>query len=183
VNKTTVYETVTNIPGEPSKCWITKNLGATQQAAAVNTATEAAAGWQWQFNLKQGYKHDGTTLTPGWTISSINENGDWHNSNDPCNLELGSQWRIPTYSEWYNVDNIGGWSDWNAVWNSGLKLHASGYLYMTDGSLNDRGVRGYYWSSTQISTSSSYGLRFFDAGCGMGSYGKAYGFSVRCVRE
>lgn len=183
VNKSTVYETVTNIPGEPAKCWITKNLGASQQATAVNDASEASAGWHWQFDLKQGYKHNGTTLTPSWTISGINENSDWQASNDPCTLELGVLWRIPSYSEWYNVYNTGGWSDWTAAWNSGLKLHAAGYLYMTDGSLNDRGVRGYYWSAGQISTSSSYGLRFFDAGCGMGSYGKAYGFNVRCVRE
>ena len=183
VNKTTLYATVTNIPGEPAKCWITQNLGASQQAAAVNDASEASAGWHWQFNLRHGYKHNGTTLTPSWTISGINENSDWQASNDPCTLELGTYWRIPSYSEWYNVDNTGGWSDWSGPWNSGLKLHAAGYLYMTDGSLNDRGVRGYYWSTTQISTSSSYGFRFFDAGSGMGSYGKAYGFTVRCVRE
>ena len=28
VTKTTTYGTVTNIPGEPTKCWITSNLGA-----------------------------------------------------------------------------------------------------------------------------------------------------------
>ena len=64
VTKTTTYGTVTNIPGELTKCWITSNLGSDQQATAVNDATEASAGWYWQFNRKQGYKHDGSTRTP-----------------------------------------------------------------------------------------------------------------------
>jgi len=78
VNKTVTYGTVTNIPGETSKCWITSNLGAEHQADSVNDATEASAGWYWQFNRKQGYKHDGTTRTPNTTwISSISESSDW----------------------------------------------------------------------------------------------------------
>jgi hypothetical protein len=35
VHKTVTYGTVTNIPGEPSKCWITSNLGADHQANSV----------------------------------------------------------------------------------------------------------------------------------------------------
>ena len=105
VDKTVTYGTVTNIPGETSKCWITSNLGADHQATAVNDATEASAGWYWQFNRMQGYKHDGTTRTPNTTwITSINENLDWQAANDPCALELGNGWRIPTYTEWTNVD-------------------------------------------------------------------------------
>ncbi|MBW1839900.1 MAG: hypothetical protein JRI49_08180, partial [Deltaproteobacteria bacterium] len=95
VTKTVTYGTVTNIPGENSKCWITRNLGASRQATAVSDATEASAGWYWQFNRKQGYKHDGTTLTPSWTITSIDENLDWESAHDPCALELGTGWRIP----------------------------------------------------------------------------------------
>ena len=54
VDKTVTYGTVTNIPGETSKCWITSNLGADHQATAVNDATEASAGWYWQFNRHTG---------------------------------------------------------------------------------------------------------------------------------
>jgi hypothetical protein len=96
VTKTTSYGTVSNIPGEPSKCWITNNLGSDHQASSVSDATEASAGWYWQFNRKQGFKHDGTTRTPASTwISSISENSDWSSSNDPCTIELGTGWRIP----------------------------------------------------------------------------------------
>lgn len=61
VSKTTTYGTVTNIPGETTKCWITSNLGADHQATSMGDATEASGGWYWQFNRKQGYKNDGTT--------------------------------------------------------------------------------------------------------------------------
>ncbi len=183
VNKTTTYGTVTNIPGETSKCWITSNLGADHQATAVDDATEASAGWYWQFNRKKGYKHDGSTLTPAWTITSINENSDWLTTNDPCNLELGAAWRLPTYTEWYNVDNTGGWTNWNDPWDSGLKLHAAGYLYTTDGSLGNRGSYGGYWSSTQNSTGDGWDLGFHSSGSFMYNDFKAAGFSVRCLRD
>jgi hypothetical protein len=183
VDKTTTYTGVTNIPGEPTKCWISSNLGSDHQATAVNDATEASAGWYWQFNRKQGYKHDGSTLTPGWTIFSINENSDWQTANDPCNLELGAPWRIPTYIEWYNVDNTADWTNWDGPWGSELKLHAAGYLNYSNGSLEYQGSFGYSWSSTQIDSSNGWRLDFLSYGSYMYNGNKAYGFSVRCLRD
>jgi len=184
VDKTVTYGTVTSIPGETSKCWITSNLGASHQATAVNDATEASAGWYWQFNRMQGYKHDGTIRTPNTTwISSINESSDWITANDPCNIELSDSWRIPTYTEWYNVDNDGGWTDWNGPWNSGLKLHAAGDLLPTNGSLVNRGSYGFYWGSTQGSSSLGSSLTFNSGACFMGNFNKASGYPVRCVQD
>jgi hypothetical protein len=185
VNKTVTYGTVTNITGELTKCWITSNLGSDHQASAVNDATEASAGWYWQFNRKQGYKHDGTTRTPNATwISCLVETSDWTIANDPCKIELGTPWRIPTYTEWYNIDNTGGWINWNGPWSSNLRLHAAGYLYGSDGSLCHRGIYGGYWSITQSESAYGWYLAFssgisyvYDDGS------KAYGFSVRCVRD
>ena len=183
VNKATTYETVTNIPGEISKCWITKNLGATQQATAMSDDTEASAGWYWQFNRKQGYKFDEAT-TPTWTITLISELMDWQTSNDPCRLELGAPWRIPTKAEWVNVDNAGAWTNWNGPWGSSLKLHAAGYLFNDNGYLNGRGTFGYYWSSTQGGASSGWDLFFSSTNSTVYSNGhKAYGFPLRCLRE
>jgi hypothetical protein len=183
VTKTTTYATVTNIPGETSKCWITSNLGSDHQASTVNDATEASAGWYWQFNRMQGFKHDGTTVTPAWTITSINENSDWLPANDPCTVELGDGWRIPTSTEWTNVDVAGNWNDWNGPWNSDLRMHAAGYLF-TDGVLWNRGSSGWYWSSTQSVLTESYILRFGSSFCWTDEYYfKADGFSVRCIRE
>ncbi|MCX6267327.1 MAG: hypothetical protein NTW16_08235 [Bacteroidetes bacterium] len=129
VTKTVTYGTVTNIPGETAKCWITRNLGASQQATSAADATEASAGWYWQFNRMQGFKHDGTTRTPNTTwITLISEDLDWESINDPCSILLGSAWRIPTSTEWTNADAAGNWTNWNGPYTSGLKMHAAGYL-------------------------------------------------------
>jgi hypothetical protein len=178
------YGTVTNIPGETSKCWITSNLGADHQATAVSDATEASAGWYWQFNRKQGYKHTGSVRTPNTTwIYPISENSDWIPANDPCALELGSGWRIPTKTEWTNVDASGNWTNWTGPWNSDLKMHAAGALDITDGSLFYRGSLGSYFSSTQMSaemcrhftfkSSYSYASVCFKSDC----------MTLRCIKE
>ena len=184
VSKTTTYGTVTNIPGELSKCWITSNLGSDHQATAVNDATEASAGWYWQFNKQQGYKHTGSARTPNTTwISYIDENSDWLAANDPCTIELGSGWRLPTYTEYYNIENTGGWGNWNSAWYSALKMHAAGCLDVSDGSLLYRGSFGYYWSSTQSGNSGGWGLVFYSGNCGMDFFNKAYGFTTRCLQD
>ena len=181
VAKTVTYGTVTNIPGEPTKCWITSNLGADHQATAVNDWSESSAGWYWQFNRKQGFKHDGSTVTPSWTITSINENLDWQAADDPCALELGSGWRIPTYYEWQNVDASGNWIDWNGVWISDLKIHGAGYIALGD--LYKRGSTGLYWTNKQIGSGGAWNLGFESSYCGMYGNDKAFGFPLRCLRE
>lgn len=182
VAKIVTYGTVTNIPGDTSKCWITRNLGASQQATVVNDATESSAGWYWQFNRKKGYQHTGSTLTPAWTITMISENSDWQAVNDPCSLELGTAWRIPTNTEWSNVNDAGNWSTWSGPWGSGLKLHAAGYLGNSSGGLNGRGVNGNYWSGLQSSSSGGYYQFLNNVSSYTGIYGKPYGLSVRCLR-
>ena len=183
VTKSATYGTVTNIPGETSKCWITSNLGADHQADSVTDATEASAGWYWQFNLKQGYKSNaGSDIYPLWRILSIIENSNWVLPNDPCNLELGGGWRIPTYTEWYNIDAVGGWTNWDGPWNSALKLHTAGII-QPEGNLIYRGLHGGYWSSTQKNSSMGYNLFFINAFCQLVNDDKAMGATIRCLRE
>ncbi|MCX6277413.1 MAG: hypothetical protein NT004_04880, partial [Bacteroidetes bacterium] len=184
VSKNVTYNTVTNIPGEPSKCWITSNLGADRQATAKDDATEASAGWYWQYNRKQGYKHDGSTRTPNtaW-ILPISENLDWQAANDPCTLELGSSWRLPTHFEWNNVNVGGGWTNWDGPWNSGLKLHAAGGLQYYDGSLISRGASANYWSGDQHSATHAWTLNFYSTGIILNNPDKSYAFPVRCLKN
>jgi PKD repeat protein len=184
VTKTTTYGTVSNVPGEPSKCWMTSNLGADHQASESHDTTEASAGWYWQFNRKQGFMHDGTNRTPNsiW-ISYINEDSDWIPANDPCNLEIGNGWRIPTQSEWVNVNDAGGWNNWIEPWESLLKLHSGGYLDDTDGSLHMRGEGGSFWSNLQGSYTIAWHERFNDTLCGYAGHLKARGYSLRCVKD
>ena len=186
VTKTVTYGVVNNVPGEPAKCWITQNLGADQQASSYDDATEASAGWYWQFNRRPGYKHDGTTLTPAWTTSIIDENSDWTSGTDPCSGEFGGIWHIPTFTEWFNVDNAGNWTVHTDPFSSPLKLHAAGWLFNTNGYLMQRGSAGFYWSSTQFNSTLGWCLSFgateFSDYSQMSSNNKADGMPVRCVR-
>ena len=177
-NKTVNYGTVTSSLSGTSKCWITQNLGADNQASSATDATDASAGWYWQFNRKQGYK---VGPTPAWTITSISETSDWTAANDPCTIELGTGWRIPTNTEWTNAD--GAWANYDDTYNSVLKLHAAGYLYNSDGSLDTRGTSGVYWSSTHNVAANGWVLSFVSSNSIMSQGNKAYGFSLRCLRD
>ena len=186
VNKTVTYGTVTNIPGETTKCLITSNLGADHQATAFDDTSEPSSGWYWQFNRLQGYKHDGTTRTPNTTwISSISENTNWFAANDPCISELGSGWRLPTYTEWYRVIYVGDWNYVDDAWNSLLKLHLAGYLDDSNGTKNNFGNAGEYWSNGQWNSywGSNVTLNNLDGNCYLDNSHKAYGFSVRCIKD
>ncbi len=183
VDKTVTYGAVSTTLFGGTKCAITRNLGATNQASSATDTTEASAGWYWQFNRKQGFKH-GATRTPSTTwITIINEDSDWVVANDPCTIELGTGWRIPTTTEWAAADANGSWGNYNDTFNSVLKLHAAGLLLESNGSLGDRGSKGYYGSSTQLTATYLLFLGFSSGLSGMATYVKAGGYSVRCVRD
>lgn len=185
-SKSVSYGTVTNIPGEATKCWLTSNLGSDHQASTVGDNTEASAGWYWQFNRKQGYKYDGSR-TPGTWILDISENSNWISSEDPCSLELGGSWRIPTPSEWNNVDIAGGWNNYVDPWESNLKMHLGGFLDL-DGSLfpSSRGLYARFWANSQGASSLVAQGMIYDAW--FEPYvevnnQKEYGFSLRCIKD
>ena len=182
VSKTVTYHSISSNISGSAACWLTQNLGADQQATALTDATEASSGWYWQFNRSQGYKHDGTSRTPAtaW-VASISESSDWSLSNDPCNLLLGSGWRIPTNTEWTNADAPPQyWNTANDAWNSVIKLHNAGCLEYSAGGLTNRGSYAYYWTATQYS-STSYG-DYIAAGSTMSYLTKAYATPLRCLR-
>ena len=184
VDKTVNYRMAIDLPGEPSKCWITSNLGADRKATAVDDTTETSAGWYWQFNRMQGYMHNGLTRTPNtaW-LTGIDENSEWTSENDPCSIELGGSWRIPAYTEWSNVYATGGWNNWVAPWNSALRLHAAGYLGYLDGSLHDRGHGGYYWTGSEHNSLTGMYIYLEISICGIEDEPKTSGFSIRCIKD
>jgi len=183
VSKTTTYSTTFSNASGAMKCWITKNLGADIQATSVTDDSEPAAGWYWQFNRKQGFKHDGTNRIPTITwVSSVNENSDWLPQNDPCNIILGDTWRLPTYSEYNNFNAFMGWSNYNQVY-SALFFHSAGELSYDSGTLGSRGSYGRYWTSTQTSNNNANYLRIGSSYVNIGNYYKTWGFTVRCLKD
>lgn len=184
VDKNTTYGTVQGIPGEPAKCWITSNLGADHQASSINDVSEAAAGWYWQFNREQGFKHDGTSRTPNTTwIASIEEYSEWNLPNDPCALLLGGDWRIPTVAELSNIDAASAWDEATDVWGSSLKIHTAGILTNGYGLIDGRGSFAGLWSSSQKDNYLGFNLFFGENNCAVQHYYKAFGLSIRCIRN
>jgi len=180
VTKAVNYGTVKTSLSGASKCWITQNLGSTNQAGSATDATEASAGWYWQFNRKQGYK---IGPTPAWTITDIVNFSVWLPANDPCTLELGTGWRIPTSTEWTNAYTAGGMTNSTTAYNSVLKLHNAGYLPYASGIVGTLGSSGNYWSSSQYNDAMGYQVSFYSNGFGVYASRKASGFNMRCLKD
>jgi uncharacterized protein (TIGR02145 family) len=183
------------IVSSSGKCWLDRNLGATQ------VATYYAYGhlYQWgrgtdEHQIRTSFTSPtlSNSDTPGHgnfiTISS--SPGDWRSPkndnlwqgasgiNNPC----PDGWRIPTETEW-NAERLS-WSSNNAAgaFASPLKLPVAGSRNHSNGSLFNVGSSGYYWSSTVDGTRTRF-LYFNSSDADMFSYYRANGVSVRCLKD
>ena len=184
------------------KCWLDRNLGASQAATAFNDTAGYGDLFQWG-RLADG--HQFRSPAPGTigTLSSLDNPGhsnfitsgaspfDWRNpqgtscSSNSClwqgvngiNNPCPSGWRIPTMNEWVS-ENITNYS--TAYTN--LKLTAAGYTAYASGSIAGVGTLGQYWSSS-VSGSQASTLYFTSSNSPNGPGVRAYGFSVRCIRD
>uniref|UniRef100_UPI004047C07D hypothetical protein n=2 Tax=Algoriphagus sp. TaxID=1872435 RepID=UPI004047C07D len=118
---------------------------------------------------------------------------DWHFTQQNDNLWQGvsgvnnpcpTGYRIPTDVEWDAERLSWGNSNQNAAGAlaSPLKLPMAGYRSLGNGSLNNVGTNGYYWSST-VSSTDARGLGFSSGVAYMATNDRAYGFSVRCLKD
>jgi hypothetical protein len=192
VTKIVNYGTVTSSLSGASKCWITQDLGANYQGTSATDASDASVGWYWQFNLTQGYSNIASVTYPAWTNTSysISDNNNWLLQNDPCAIQLGIGWRLPTSSEWGNVfSSLGGSGYPSIAWNSPLKLHEGGTLSPSNGIksvIGSYNSGGTWWSSTQDFRNSYFGFiaswqgTYNSTG---GEIDKATGINVRCLRN
>ena len=188
-----------------SKCWLDRNLGASQVATAYNDSAAYGDLFQWG-RLDDGHqtRTSGTTDTlssgenpdiPGHSnfIYGMGSPYDWRSPqnndlwqvvdgiriNNPC----PTGWRLPTSDEWNAEKNS--WSSQNRVgaFVSPLKLTAAGYRNCSDALLDDSvGSFGYYWSSS-VGGSGAFYLYFLSSNAFMFSCFRADGFSVRCLKD
>ena len=180
------------------KTWMDRNLGASQ--VALSSSDESSYGYLYQWGRgTDGHqlRTSGTTSTlsstdvPGHADFIIVSSGliDWRSPqntnlwqgvsgvNNPC----PSGYRLPTEDE-FNTEKAT-WSSQNAAgaFGSILKLPAAGYRN-SSGGIAGVNSDGDYWMST-IGATSSRNILFNSTNIYVGSDKRAFGFSVRCIKN
>uniref|UniRef100_UPI00404825AE hypothetical protein n=1 Tax=Algoriphagus sp. TaxID=1872435 RepID=UPI00404825AE len=180
------------------KIWMDRNLGASQVATSSTDVASYGDLYQWgrgadghqiRTPLSTPTTGQSSSSSPGanFLIGSLN----WYNGTNPDNLWQGVSgvnnpcpigYRIPTEAEW-NAESLS-WSTKNSTgaFASPLKLPTAGYRDYSDGSLGKVGTDGVYWSST-VSSANARSLNFFSSVAFMNTDARAFGFSVRCLKD
>lgn len=184
---TEIVEVTNPITG---RTWMDRDIGATR-AATSSTDSEAYGHlFQWGRN-PDGHelRTSGTTNTlsgtdvPGHSDFIIGS-FDWRSPKND-NLWQGvisDGWRLPTGAEW-EAEKLS-WSSNNAAgaFASPLKLPVAGNRLYSNGTLVNVGSFGGYWSST-VGGTDSRRLYFDSSFARMYSNYRAYGFSVRLIKD
>ncbi len=195
----TISNANTVVNSTTGKTWMDRNLGASRVATSSNDAEAYGDLYQWGRGTDgHQIRTSGTTATLSSTDQPGNGNFilapsspyDWRSPqndnlwqgvagvNNPC----PTGYRIPTQAEW-EAERLS-WTANTSVgaFASPLKLPMAGFRSGSNGSLYNVGTLGLYWSSTVSSEYARY-LYFNSSIAGMNSDVRAYGCSVRCLKD
>jgi hypothetical protein len=175
-----------------SKCWLDRNLGATQVAGSSTDALSYVDLLQWGRNIDGHQIKTSATSTvqsdndmPGNVL--IKGFSDWRNPENPTlwqgvngtNNPCPNGFRLPNEMEM--TAELANWLSNNAsgAFNSTLKLPLSGKRYSGTAVLNSIGSVGYYWTSDTINKQ----LFFSPVNALINDNNRASGLSVRCIKD
>ena len=197
----------------PTQTWMDRNLGARRVATAINDVLSYGNYYQWgrPADGHEIYVWNGTTLTTGRgfynatlleALATSDEPGhpnfiltnnnvtfyDWRSDNNNNRWATANQgpcptgYHVPTEAQWVTANAFGTWNNNTDTYNSALKLPSAGLRDRLDGSLGTQGTGGRYWSSTVDGTSARL-LYFHSTAAFTYHFPRAYGFTVRCLKD
>ena len=188
---------------DTGKVWLDRNLGATKVATSSTDTAAYGHLYQWGRNddghedrtnasgsaiLAPDITNAGTTLfitsTSDWVSSSVDDNGDlrtvaWANGgvNDICPAGFS----VPTKAELV-ADTISA-TNTATAFSSFLKIPVAGYRSIVGGAPSSVGTSAILWSSSSVSGTNGSSLGFSSGDASFISNSRAFGFSVRCIKD
>lgn len=190
---------VVTVTSPTGKVWMDRNLGASRAANSVTDSLAYGELYQW------GRRSDGHQCRNASTTTTLSSSDQPANGNFILSPAAPADWRSPqNINLWQGVDGINNpcptgfrlpleaelqaeWQSWGGQHAAGafaspLKFTLAGSRGRSTGALNDVGVRGLYWTSTVIGTSSR-SLSFYADSSTMFTSSRAVGASVRCIQN
>ncbi len=181
------------------KIWMDRNLGASQVATSSVDTNSYGDLYQWG---RRSDGHQCRTSPTTTTLSSVDQPAhgdfiltsnaphDWRSPNNnnlwqgvnSVNNPCPSGYRLPTNVELTTEYQSWGQQNSPGAFASPLKLPLAGYRSYTNGGVDTEGVFGYYWSSSFITNDSRY-LTFGSNFANVVTNYRAYGRSVRCIKD
>ncbi len=197
---------VVEITSETGRVWMDRNLGATR-ACLSSTDVECYGYWfQWGrfaeghqcrssddyiIGLADTYLPDDGNEWYGKFITNDNDPKNWistqeddlwqgeeNSTNNPC----PKGFRLPTNAEWQAEIDQGSWTNAADAFNSNLKLPLAGGRSNSVALPFSVGLSGFYWASS-VDNNRSQNISFSTNIIDLYSDVRAYGFSVRCIKD
>ena len=196
-----------------TQTWMDRNLGARRVATALNDVLSYGNHYQWgrpadghEISVWNGDTHtigrgfyDATKLEnlatsdapshPNFILTNNNLTFyDWRDDNNNNRWATANQgpcpagYHVPTEADWTTAYSYGAWNGNTATYNSALKLPSAGYRDRILGLLYSQGTLGLYWSST-VSGTAARNLSFGSTAANTNTNTRAFGFSVRCLKD
>lgn len=189
------------------KIWLDRNLGAARVCESFNDTACYGDYYQWGRNA-DGHEDSGsaTTFTQATDVATVGHSDfimsedenfyDWAKAVDETGATRQENWsktdgssvcpagfRVPNITELKAETLDNDVTNRDTAFSNFLKLPLPGYRFYTSGDLFYIDSSSYMWASSVGGTSLSNGIGFSSDFAGGFDADRAFGFSVRCLRD